>query len=208
MSQIFFKHKTKTMKKSLPVILVLLAIIMIGGCMSCNIQRSLVGLDEDVKAKWSQVQNQYQRRSDLIGNLVETVKGAANFEKSTLTDVINARAKATSIQVNADDLSPEKLKEFQAAQGQLTQALGKLMVVNEAYPELKSNINFLKLQDELAGTENRIAVERKNYNESVQAYNVKTRQFPNNIFAGMLGFKIRGTFEADAAAQKAPSVKF
>lgn len=196
------------MKKSLPIILVLLAIIMIGGCMSCNIQRSLVGLDEDVKAKWSQVQNQYQRRSDLIGNLVETVKGAANFEKSTLTDVINARAKATSIQVNADDLSPEKLKEFQAAQGQLTQALGKLMVVNEAYPELKSNINFLKLQDELAGTENRIAVERKNYNESVQAYNVKTRVFPNNIFAGMLGFKVRGTFEADEAAQKAPSVKF
>jgi LemA protein len=196
------------MKKSLPIILVLLAIIMIGGCMSCNIQRSLVGLDEDVKAKWSQVQNQYQRRSDLIGNIVETVKGAANFEKSTLTDVINARAKATSIQVNADDLSPEKLKEFQSAQGELSQALGRLMVVNEAYPELKANQSFLKLQDELAGTENRIAVERKNYNESVQAYNTKTRIFPNNIFAGMLGFKVRGTFEADAAAQKAPSVKF
>ncbi|MDI9319189.1 MAG: LemA family protein [Phycisphaerales bacterium] len=196
------------MKKSLLVILVLLAIIMIGGCMSCNIQRSLVGLDEDVKAKWAQVQNQYQRRSDLIGNLVETVKGAANFEKSTLTDVINARAKATSIQLSADDLSPEKLKEYQAAQGQLGQALGRLMMVNEAYPELKSNINFLKLQDELAGTENRISVERKNYNESVQAYNVKTRQFPNNLFAGMMGFKLHGTFEADAAAQKAPSVKF
>lgn len=196
------------MKKSLPVILVILAIIMIGGCMSCNIQRSLVGLDEDVKAKWSQVQNQYQRRSDLIGNLVETVKGAANFEKSTLTDVINARAKASSIQVNADDLSPEKLKEFQSAQGELSQALGRLMVVNEAYPDLKSNINFQKLQDELAGTENRIAVERKNYNESVQAYNVKTRVFPNNLFAGMLGFKVRGTFEADASAQKAPGVKF
>ncbi|MCC6186256.1 MAG: LemA family protein, partial [Chitinophagaceae bacterium] len=158
------------MKKSLPVILVLLAIVMIGGCMSCNIQRSLVGLDEDVKAKWSQVQNQYQRRSDLIGNLVETVKGAANFEKSTLTDVINARARATSLQVNADDLSPEKLKEFQAAQGQLSQALGRLMMVNEAYPELKANQSFLKLQDEIAGTENRISVERKNYNESVQAY--------------------------------------
>jgi LemA protein len=196
------------MKKSLPVILVLVAIIFIGGCMSCNIQRSLVGLDEDVKAKWSQVQNQYQRRSDLIGNLVETVKGSANFEKSTLTDVINARAKATSIQVNPDDLSPEKLKEFQSAQGELSQALGRLMVVNEAYPDLKSNVNFLKLQDEIAGTENRISVERKNYNESVQAYNVKTRVFPNNLFAGMLGFKVRGTFEADAAAQKAPSVKF
>jgi LemA protein len=196
------------MKKSLPFILVLLAIIMIGGCMSCSIQNSLVGLDEDVKAKWSQVQNQYQRRYDLIDNLVKTVEGAANFEKSTLTDVINARSKATAITVNTDDLSPEKLQEFQAAQGQLTQALGKLMVVNEAYPELKSNVNFLKLQDELAGTENRIAVERKNYNESVQAYNVKTRVFPNNIFAGLLGFKVRGTFEADTAAQKAPRVKF
>lgn len=196
------------MKKSLPVIIVLLAIILIGGCMSCNIQRSLVGLDEDVKAKWSQVQNQYQRRSDLIGNLVETVKGAANFEKSTLTEVINARAKATSIQVNPDDLSPEKLREFQQAQGELSQALGRLMVVNEAYPDLKSNINFLKLQDEIAGTENRISVERRNYNEAVQAYNVKTRVFPNNLFAGMLGFKVRGTFEADQSAQKAPQVKF
>lgn len=196
------------MKKSLPILLVLIAIIFIGGCMSCNIQRSLVTLDEDVKAKWSQVQNQYQRRSDLIGNLVETVKGAANFEKSTLTEVIEARAKATSIKIDPNDLSPEKLKEFQAAQGQLSQALGRLMVVNEAYPELKSNINFLKLQDEISGTENRISVERKNYNESVQAYNVKTRQFPNNIFAGMLGFQVRGTFEADAASQKAPSVKF
>lgn len=196
------------MKKALPVIIVLLLIVMIGGCMSCNIQRSLVKLDEDTKAKWAQVQNQYQRRSDLIGNLVETVKGAANFEKSTLTDVINARAKATSIQVNPDDLSPEKLKEFQAAQGQLSQALGRLMVVNEAYPDLKSNANFLKLQDDLSGTENRIAVARKDFNESVQEYNVQTRQFPNNLFAGMMGFKVRGTFEADAAAQSAPKVKF
>ncbi|GAA4455567.1 MAG: LemA family protein [Chitinophagaceae bacterium] len=196
------------MKKALPVLLVLLAVIFIGGCMSCNIQRNLVTLDEDVKAKWSQVQNQYQRRSDLIGNLVETVKGAANFEKSTLTAVIEARAKATSIKVDPNDLSPEKLKEFQSAQGELSQALGRLMVVNEAYPELKTNENFLKLQDEIAGTENRIAVERKNYNESVQAYNVETRKFPNNLFAGMMGFKVRGTFEADAAAQSAPKVKF
>lgn len=196
------------MKKALPVILVLVLIVLIGGCMSCNIQRSLVSLDEDVKAKWAQVENQYQRRSDLIGNLVETVKGAANFEKSTLTDVINARAKATSIQVDPNNLSPEKLKEFQAAQGELSQALGRLMVVNENYPDLKSNENFLKLQDELAGTENRIALERKNYNESVKDYNVKTRQFPNNLFAGMMGFKVAGSFEADAAAKKAPSVKF
>lgn len=196
------------MKKSLPVILVLLAIILIGGCMSCNINNSLVGLDEDVKAKWAQVENQYQRRYDLIDNLVQTVKGAANFEKSTLTDVINARAKASSIQVKADDLSPEKLKEFQDAQGELSQALGRLMVVNEAYPELKSNTNFLNLQSQIEGTENRIAEERRKYNETVQTYNVKTRVFPNNLFAGMLGFKVRGTFTADKAAQEAPKVKF
>jgi LemA protein len=196
------------MKKALPVILVLLAVLFIGGCMSCNIQRSLVTLDEDVKAKIAQVQTQYQRRSDLIGNLVETVKGAANYEKSTLTEVIQARASATAIKLDPNDLSPEKLKEFQAAQGQLSQALGRLMVVNEAYPELKANTNFLKLQDEIAGTENRIAVARKDFNESVQAYNVKTRQFPNNLFAGMMGFKVRGSFEADEEAQKAPKVKF
>lgn len=196
------------MKKALPVLLVLFAVLFIGGCMSCNIQRSLVTLDEDVKAKMAQVQTQYQRRSDLIGNLVETVKGAANFEKSTLTEVIEARSKASAIKLDPNDLTPEKLKEFQAAQGQLSQALGRLMVVNEAYPELKANTNFLKLQDEIAGTENRIAVARKDFNESVQAYNVKTRVFPNNLFAGMMGFKLRGSFEADEEAQKAPKVKF
>lgn len=196
------------MKKSLPIILILLALVMIGGCMSCNIQRSLVKMDEGVKASWANVENQYQRRSDLIGNLVETVKGAANYEKSTLTDVINARARATSIQVNADDLSPEKLKEFQSAQGELSQALGRLMVVNEAYPELKANQNFLKLQDEIAGTENRIAESRRQFNESVQIYNTETRIFPNNIFAGMMNFKVRGTFTADPGAQKKPEVKF
>jgi LemA protein len=196
------------MKKSLPVIIVLVALVFIGGCMSCNVQRSLVGLDEDVKAKWAQVQNQYQRRNDLIGNLVETVKGAANYEKETLTQVIEARAKATSVRVDPEDLTPEKLQEFQQAQGQLSQALGRLMVVNEAYPELKANTNFLKLQDEIAGTENRISESRRQYNESVQGYNQQTRIFPNNLMAGMMGFKVRGTFEADAAAQKAPQVKF
>lgn len=196
------------MKKGLIVTLILLFLVLMAGCFSCNMQRNLVKLDEATKTQWSQVQNQYQRRADLIQNLVETVKGAANFEKSTLTDVINARAKATSIQVNPDDLSPEKLREFQQAQGQLSQALGRLMVVQENYPELKANENFLKLQDEIAGTENRIAFERKNYNEAVQAYNIQTRQFPNNLLAGMLGFKTKGTFEADAEAQKAPKVKF
>lgn len=196
------------MRKGSLVLVVLLGLLLIGGCMTCNLQKSLVSTEENVKGKWGEVQNQYQRRADLIPNLVNTVKGAANFEQKTLTDVINARAKATSIQVNPENLSPEKLREFQQAQGELSQALGRLMVVSEAYPELKANQNFLALQDQLEGTENRITVARKNFNEAVQEYNVTVRTFPNNIFAGMLGFEKKGMFEADASAQKAPSVQF
>lgn len=196
------------MKKGTLVLVVLLGILLIGGCMTCNLQKTLVSTDENVKSKWGEVQNQYQRRADLVPNLVNTVKGAANFEQKTLTDVINARAKATSIQVNADNLTPEKLREFQSAQGELSQALGRLMVVSEQYPELKANQNFLALQDQLEGTENRITVARKNYNEAVQGYNVSVRTFPNNIVAGMLGFAPKGMFEAEAGAQKAPQVQF
>lgn len=196
------------MKKGTIVLVVILAILTMGGCMTCNLQKTLVSTDENVKAKWGEVQNQYQRRSDLIPNLVSTVKGAANFEQKTLTDVINARANATSIKVNPDDLTPEKLQQFQQAQGQLSQALGRLMVVSERYPELKANQNFLALQDQLEGTENRITVARKNFNDAVQGYNVQVRTFPNNIFAGMMGFEKKGMFEADAAAQKAPQVEF
>jgi len=196
------------MKKGSIVLLVVLGLLLIGGCMTCNVQKSLVTLDENAKAKWGEVENQYQRRADLVPNLVNTVKGAADFEKSTLTDVINARAKATSIQVNPNDLTPEKLQQFQQAQGQLSQALGRLMVVSERYPELKANQNFLALQDQLEGTENRITVARKNFNESVQAYNTKLRIFPNNIFAGMMGFQQKGMFEAQAGAEKAPEVQF
>ncbi len=196
------------MKKGTIVLVVILAILTMGGCMTCNLQKTLVSTDENVKAKWGEVQNQYQRRSDLIPNLVSTVKGAANFEQKTLTDVINARANATSIKVNPDDLTPEKLQQFQQAQGQLSQALGRLMVVSERYPELKANQNFLALQDQLEGTENRITVARKNFNDAVQSYNVQVRTFPNNIFAGMMGFEKKGLFEADAAAQKAPQVEF
>lgn len=196
------------MKRGSLILLVLLGILLIGGCMTCNLQKTLVSTDENVKSKWGEVQNQYQRRADLIPNLVNTVKGAAQFEQKTLTDVINARAKATSIQVNPDQLTPEKIREFQQAQGELSAALGRLMVVSEAYPELKANQNFLALQDQLEGTENRITVARKNYNEAVQQYNVQVRTFPNNIFAGMLGFQQKGMFEADAAAQKAPQVQF
>jgi LemA protein len=168
----------------------------------------LIPLDENVKKSWAEVQNQYQRRADLIPNLVNTVKGAANFEQKTLTDVIEARAKATQMNVNAGDLSPEKIKEFQAAQGQLSQALGRLMMITENYPTLKANENFLKLQDDLSGTENRITVARKDYNNSVESYNTEVRKFPVNMIAGMFNLKERPTFEADAAAQKAPTVNF
>lgn len=196
------------MKKGTIVLVVLVGLLLIGGCQACNLQQNLVTLDEEVKSKWGEVENQYQRRSDLVPNLVATVKGAADFEKSTLTQVIEARAKATSIKVDAENLSPEKLQEFQAAQGQLSQALGRLMVVSERYPELKANQNFLGLQDQLEGTENRITVARRNFNESVKQYNVKVRQFPNNMMAGMLGFQKKGMFEAEAGAEKAPTVEF
>ena len=196
------------MKKGSLVLIVLLGILLIGGCMTCNLQKTLVQTDEKVKSNWGEVQNQYQRRADLVPNLVATVKGAAAHENKTLTDVINARAKATSIQVNPDNLTPEKIREFQNAQGELSAALGRLMVVSEAYPQLQANQNFLALQDQLEGTENRITVARKNFNDAVQEYNTRVRTFPNNIFAGMLGFERRGMFEAEAGAQKAPQVQF
>jgi LemA protein len=195
------------MKKFIPVG-VLLLILFMGGCYSCNTQRSLVNKDEAVKSAWANVQTQYQRRSDLIDNLVATVKGAANFEKETLTAVIEARASASKMTLNANDLTPEKLQQFQASQGQLSQALGRLMVVSEQYPELKANQNFLALQDEISGTENRIAFSRTSFNDAVQAYNITVRTFPNNLLAGMFGFQSKGMFEAEAGAQKAPKVQF
>jgi len=195
------------MKKFIPVG-VLLLILFMGGCYSCNTQRSLVNKDEAVKSAWANVQTQYQRRSDLIDNLVATVKGAANFEKETLTAVIEARASASKMTLNANDLTPEKLQQFQASQGQLSQALGRLMVVSEQYPELKANQNFLALQDEISGTENRIAFSRTSFNDAVQSYNITVRTFPNNLLAGMFGFQSKGMFEAEAGAQKAPKVQF
>ncbi len=174
----------------------------------CGRYNGMVAKDQEVKSSWAKVQSQYQRRMDLIPNLVSTVKGYADFEKSTLTAVIEARASATKLTVNADDLSPEKIKQFQASQGQLSQALGRLMVVSEQYPNLKANDQFLSLQAELSGTENRIAVARNDFNSVVQDYNTFIRTFPNSLFSGMFGFKEKGYFEADAAAEKAPSVKF
>lgn len=196
------------MKKGSIILLVVLGLLLIGGCMTCNVQKSLVTLDENAKSKWGEVQNQYQRRADLVPNLVNTVKGAANFEKSTLEAVTQARANATSLKVDADDLSPEKIHEFQERQGELSQALGRLLMVTENYPQLRATEAFRDLQVQLEGTENRITVARKNFNDAVQQYNTQLRIFPNNIFAGMMGFQRKGMFEAEKGAQKAPQVQF
>ncbi len=168
----------------------------------------MVSLDEQVQSQWAQVQNVYQRRADLIPNLVNTVKGAANFEKETLTQVVEARAKATSITVDPNKLTPENIQKFQSAQGELSQALGRLLSVVENYPELKANQNFLGLQAQLEGTENRITVERQKFNEVTQQYNSKIRSFPNNITASLFGFEKKGYFQAEAGSQKAPTVQF
>lgn len=171
-------------------------------------QNNVVTKDENVKGKWAQVENQYQQRLDLIPNLVATVKGVAEFEQSTLTKVIEARASATQIKVDANSLTPENIKNFQAAQGELSAALGRLMVVSEQYPQLKANQNFLELQATLEGTERRIAVARKDFNESVQDYNTYIRKFPTSLLAGLYGSTPKGFFEADAGANKAPKVEF
>ncbi len=192
------------MKKIVFGILCLFTAMSLSSC-SYN---SMVKKDENVKAAWGAVQSQYQRRSDLIPNLVNTVKGAANFEKSTLTAVIEARAKATSIQVDPSKLTPESIQQFQAAQGQLGSALGKLLAVSEAYPDLKSNANFQSLQTQLEGTENRINVSRLDFNTAVQDFNSTVRSFPANITAKMFGFTEKGYFAAEAGADKAPKVSF
>jgi len=192
------------MKKLLAAILVVVGAMSLSSC-SYN---SMVQLDENVKGKWGAVQTQYQRRADLIPNLVETVKGAANFEKSTLTAVIEARAKATSVQVDPTKLTPESIQQFQAAQGQLSSALGRLLAVSEAYPQLRANESFMGLQAQLEGTENRITVARKDFNDAVQDYNTKIRKFPANLTAKMFGFTEKGYFQAEAGSDKAPSVKF
>ena len=174
---------------------------------SCS-YNSMTALDEAVKSKWGTVQTDYQRRADLIPNLVATVKGVANFEQSTLVAVTEARAKATSIQVDPTKLTPETIQKFQQAQGQLSTALGRLLVASEKYPELKSNEAFAGLQSQLEGTENRIAVSRKDFNDAVQTFNTKIRAFPANITAKMFGFKEKGYFAAEAGSENAPKVDF
>lgn len=169
---------------------------------------NMVKKGENVTRAWQDVESDYQRRLDLIPNLVNTVKGYADFEKSTLTAVIEARAQATQVKVDANNITPEALKNFQAAQGQLTSSLSRLLVTVEQYPDLKANQNFLELQAELAGTENRIKVARNKFNETVQDYNTYVKSFPRNMLAGMFGFSAKAYFEADEAAAKAPEVKF
>lgn len=193
------------MKKVLIGIVAIVAIVaLFSGCG----YNSLVKLDEDVKTKWGAVEAQYQRRADLIPNLVNTVKGAAKFEESTLTAVIEARSKASQITVDPDKLTEENMQKYQQAQGQITQALGRLMVLTENYPQLKATDQFRDLSAQLEGTENRITVARTDYNNSVQTYNTKVRSFPNNLTAGMFGFSQKAAFKADAGAQNAPKVEF
>ena len=189
------------------IYLLLIVIIGITTFSSCS-YNSMVSKQETVTAQWGQVQNAYQRRADLIPNLVATVQGYAQHEQETFNQVTEARSKATSITLNADSLSPEKIAQFQKAQDALSQALGKLLMVKEAYPDLKANQNFLALQDELAGTENRISVERNKFNTSVQDYNSYIRQFPRVIYAKWFGFESKGYFEATPEAQTAPKVQF
>lgn len=169
--------------------------------------RMVVG-EETVTKAWANVESQYQRRLDLIPNLVNTVKGYADFEKSTLTAVVEARANATKVSINPQNLNAESMKQFQQAQGQLSGALSRLLVTVEKYPDLKANQNFLELQSQLEGTENRIAVERRNFNDAVNTYNISIKRFPGNIFANMFGFSQKAYFEADEKAAKAVEVKF
>jgi LemA protein len=181
-----------------------LAVVLLG----TKIYNGMVTMQESVTSQWGNVETSYQRRSDLIPNFVNTVKGAANFEQTTLTQVIEARAKATSVTIDPTKMTAENMQQFQQAQGQVTSALGRLMVVMEQYPELKATQNFRDLQVELEGTENRISVERRKFNEVALVYNTYIRKFPQNFLAGMFGFQTKPYFEAAEGAEKAPEVKF
>lgn len=195
------------MKKAvIIVVLVVLAFILYGTF--AGAYNSMVEKEETVTSQWSQVENVYQRRADLIPNLVNTVKGYADFEQETLTRVIEARSRATSVNIDADNLTPDKVAQFQEAQEQLSSALSRLLVTVERYPELKANQNFLDLQAQLEGTENRITVERQKFNTTVQDYNTYIRRFPQNMLAGMYGFEKKGYFEAQQGAERAPEVTF
>jgi LemA protein len=196
------------MKKGLITIIIIAAILLGGFIWVKNVYNQMVVSDEYVQAAWSQVENVYQRRADLIPNLVSTVKGYAAHESQTLENVVSARAKATQVTVDPSDLTQEALSQFNAAQGELSSALGRLLLIQENYPELKANQNFLELQAQLEGTENRIATERMKFNEAAKAFNTGIRRFPDNIIASMFGFEKKAYFEAQAGAETAPKVEF
>jgi LemA protein len=202
---IFIQTKTKNMKKRFVYLFLIVASTFLLPSCSYN---SIISNDEAVKKAWADVEASYQRRSDLIGNLVETVKGEAKFEKETLVAVIDARSKATSIQLTADQITPENMAKFQEAQAQLSGALSRLLVVSEQYPALKATQAFSDLMNELERTENRINIARRDYNGAVQAYNTQIRSFPANITAGIFKFKQHEPFKADPGTEKAPKVQF
>lgn len=196
------KSKTKIVLAIVGVVVLLLAIV------SVQSYNGLVSKEEQVSKTWSDVQAQYQRRADLVPNLVATVKGYAQHEQETFQSVVDARAKATQLKVDAEDLTPERMREIQAAQGELSSALGRLMAIAENYPQLKASENFSELQAQLEGTENRINESRQLYNAAVKTYNVSVRRFPSNIFASMFGFEKKSAFEAESSAATAPTVEF
>ena len=193
-------------KLSIPVIII--AVVAVIAIMCVSAYNSLVSSEESVDTAWSQVENVYQRRAALIPNLVNTVKGYAAHEKETLEGVVSARAKATQMTIDPTNLTPEAIEKFQAAQGELGSALGKLLAITENYPDLKANENFKELQAQLEGTENRIAVERKKFNETAQVYNTSIRKFPRSIVASMFGFERKPYFKAQEGAEQAPTVQF
>jgi LemA protein len=189
-------------------LLIILGLVLILGVWGCSGYNGLVKQDETVKNTWNNVSTEYQKRSDLVGNLVNTVKGAANFEQQTLTRLVEARAKATSINLTADQLTPENMAKFQQAQTQMSGALSRLLAVVENYPDLKATQNFQQLQKQLEGIENDVRNSRRTFNDAINTYNTKVRSFPMNIFSGMFGFKAKEGFKADEGAEKAPKVEF
>lgn len=196
------------MKKGTIALIVFVVFILLGGCSAGRAYNKMVTMEEGINKSWANVETQYQRRADLIPNLVNTVKGYATHEQETLDQVIEARSRATQVTLNAEDITPDRLQQYQQAQGEVSQALGRLMMIAENYPDLKANQNFMELQAQLEGTENRISVARKDFNDASMAYNSYIRKFPANIIAGIFGFDTKSYFEAAEGTDRAPEVNF
>ena len=196
------------MKKGTIALIVVVVLILLGGCSAGRAYNKMVTMEEGINKSWANVETQYQRRADLIPNLVNTVKGYAAHEQETLDQVIEARSRATQVTLNAEDITPDRLQQYQQAQGEVSQALGRLMMIAENYPDLKANQNFMELQAQLEGTENRISVARKDFNDASMAYNSYIRKFPANIIAGIFGFDTKSYFEAAEGTDRAPEVNF